>query len=166
MYKDQDVSYLVDVNDSVRAYEERGKESCTRQSQYDQGMEALTTMDRTQQVEVLHGTITTYTHAHRYIHPDTDTYIHMDRTQQVEVLHGTFTTYTHARTEIHTNRHINMDLRHQVEVLHGTSTTYARAHTQIIHTHTQIYIQTHYIQTHKHAHTHTQNYSCYAILYL
>lgn len=54
MYDKLKVSFLQDPNDSVAAYEERGKGKCKR-SRYDQGMEALSNMDRVQQGEMMHG---------------------------------------------------------------------------------------------------------------
>ncbi|XP_011671114.2 putative E3 ubiquitin-protein ligase UBR7 [Strongylocentrotus purpuratus] len=54
MYDRLKVSFLQDPNDSVAAYEERGKGKRKR-SQYDQGMEALSNMDRVQQGEMMHG---------------------------------------------------------------------------------------------------------------
>ena len=52
MYADHGVSYLLASDDTVHAYEERGQK---RSSDYDRGMEALSTMDRSHQVEMLHG---------------------------------------------------------------------------------------------------------------
>nr|XP_054758560.1 putative E3 ubiquitin-protein ligase UBR7 [Lytechinus pictus] len=54
MYDRLNVSFLQDPTDSVAAYEERGKGKRKR-SQYDQGMEALSNMDRVQQGEMMHG---------------------------------------------------------------------------------------------------------------
>ena len=43
---------MLDEGDPVDVYEEKGKKNV---SQYDQGMEALSNMNRIQQVEVIHG---------------------------------------------------------------------------------------------------------------
>lgn len=55
MYKDLEVSYLTSESDSINAYEARGKKAPGDGSQYEQGMKALSTMDRVQQVEVIQG---------------------------------------------------------------------------------------------------------------
>ena len=57
MYDRLAVSFLQDAEDTVIAYEERGKGKRKR-SQYDQGMEALSNMNRVQQAEMLYGEIT------------------------------------------------------------------------------------------------------------
>ncbi|XP_071486994.1 putative E3 ubiquitin-protein ligase UBR7 [Diadema antillarum] len=54
MYARLGVAFLQDGGDTVVAYEERGKVK-RKGSQYDQGMEALSSMNRVQQVEMLHG---------------------------------------------------------------------------------------------------------------
>ena len=46
---------MSDESDTVHAYEVRGKEKSTPTSQYDKGLQALSNMNRLQQVEVLHG---------------------------------------------------------------------------------------------------------------
>ena len=55
MYEREGVSYLLDLTDTISAYESRGKEKHSS-SHYQQGLEALSSMNRTQQVEVIHGT--------------------------------------------------------------------------------------------------------------
>ena len=52
MYAEKLVSFLMDDSESVLAYERRG---LNRTSQYEQGIEALSSMGRVQQVEMLHG---------------------------------------------------------------------------------------------------------------
>lgn len=55
MYSAQKVSFLLDEEDSVGAYEERGVErSRSEGSQYERGMKALQSMNRFQAVEALH----------------------------------------------------------------------------------------------------------------
>lgn len=51
LYEAEKVSFLLDEEDTVEAYEAKGKR---RSSQYVQGMEALSSMGRVQQVEALH----------------------------------------------------------------------------------------------------------------
>ena len=51
MYDEAKVAFLTDENDSVTAYEERGR--LEGKSQYDKGMEELSKMDRTKQVELM-----------------------------------------------------------------------------------------------------------------
>merc|ERR1711988_1532457 len=54
VYAPRGVSYLLEEEDTVQAYEERGrKRRCS--SDYDRGMEALGSMERPQQVEMIHG---------------------------------------------------------------------------------------------------------------
>lgn len=55
MYLDRNIEFLTDENDTVESYELRGKQKSTPSSQYDKGLQALSNMDRVQQVEVLHG---------------------------------------------------------------------------------------------------------------
>ncbi len=55
MYDRGGVSFLLDLNDTVYAYEQKGKVSTTAGSSHDQGMQALYSMNRVQQVEVLTG---------------------------------------------------------------------------------------------------------------
>ncbi|XP_076098227.1 putative E3 ubiquitin-protein ligase UBR7 [Mytilus galloprovincialis] len=55
VYCDQGIEFLSDESDTVHAYEVRGKEKSTPTSQYDKGLQALSNMNRLQQVEVLHG---------------------------------------------------------------------------------------------------------------
>ena len=55
MYIEQAVEFLPDESDTVHAYELRGKQKSTPSSQYDKGLQALSNMNRVQQVEVLHG---------------------------------------------------------------------------------------------------------------
>ena len=54
MYKDSCLEFLVDEADTVHNYEQRGRNK-TASSQYEKGMRALSSMNRVQQVEVLHG---------------------------------------------------------------------------------------------------------------
>ena len=53
VYERLHVSYLLDDSDMIAAYEERGRRR--HGSQYEDGMQALSGMDRVQQVEMLHG---------------------------------------------------------------------------------------------------------------
>ncbi|XP_033638095.1 putative E3 ubiquitin-protein ligase UBR7 [Asterias rubens] len=55
LYEREQISFLLDEFDTVSAYEERGKVKHAGSSQYQRGMDALTTLNRVQQVEVLHG---------------------------------------------------------------------------------------------------------------
>ncbi|XP_072032460.1 putative E3 ubiquitin-protein ligase UBR7 [Amphiura filiformis] len=56
MYEEKYVAFLTDSADSVLAYEQRGlSRQTSSSSQYEQGMEALSNMNRIQQVEMLHG---------------------------------------------------------------------------------------------------------------
>ena len=48
------IAYLTDELDTIAAYEERGKHMSVTSS-YDKGLEALQTMNRVQQVELVHG---------------------------------------------------------------------------------------------------------------
>ncbi|KAI0209019.1 putative E3 ubiquitin-protein ligase UBR7 [Lamellibrachia satsuma] len=52
MYNKSQVTFLLDEDDSIRAYEDRGK-ARTSGTQYESGMRVLSNMDRVQQVEVL-----------------------------------------------------------------------------------------------------------------
>ena len=54
MYNKSQVTFLLDEDDSIRAYEDRGK-ARTSGTQYESGMRVLSNMDRVQQVEVLTG---------------------------------------------------------------------------------------------------------------
>ncbi|XP_038075037.1 putative E3 ubiquitin-protein ligase UBR7 isoform X2 [Patiria miniata] len=54
LYESRQVSFLMDEADTVLAYELRGKVKHAGTSQYQMGMEALTTLNRVQQVEVIH----------------------------------------------------------------------------------------------------------------
>ncbi|XP_071787842.1 putative E3 ubiquitin-protein ligase UBR7 isoform X2 [Asterias amurensis] len=55
LYEREQISFLLDEFDTVSAYEERGKVKHAGSSQYQRGMDALTTLNRVQQVEVIHG---------------------------------------------------------------------------------------------------------------
>ncbi|OWF55413.1 putative E3 ubiquitin-protein ligase UBR7 [Mizuhopecten yessoensis] len=55
MYKDRGITFVVDESDTVMAYEKRGQDKQTPSSQYDKGLQALSSMDRVQQVEVIQG---------------------------------------------------------------------------------------------------------------
>lgn len=54
MYKERSLEFLIDESDTVHNYEQRGRDK-TASSQYEKGMQALSSMNRVQQVEVLHG---------------------------------------------------------------------------------------------------------------
>lgn len=56
MYEKGNVSFLIDISDTVHAYEEQGKAKAlenAEESQYEQGMKALSSLERTQQVEAI-----------------------------------------------------------------------------------------------------------------
>ncbi|XP_002737027.2 putative E3 ubiquitin-protein ligase UBR7 [Saccoglossus kowalevskii] len=55
LYEEKHVAFLTDLKDTVHQYEEHGKSKQTDGSQYEQGIRALSNMDRVQQVEVMHG---------------------------------------------------------------------------------------------------------------
>lgn len=54
MYVEKKVLFLLDDEDTVHSYEEQGKAKNDCQSRYDQGMQALSQMDRIRQVEAIH----------------------------------------------------------------------------------------------------------------
>lgn len=54
LYSTLDVGFLVDETDPVQHYEDKGKAQTTS-SQYDTGMQALSSMDRVQLGEMIHG---------------------------------------------------------------------------------------------------------------
>lgn len=53
-YKTLNVEYLLDIEDTVHSYVEQGKKKNT-ETMYERGMKALSTLDRTQQVNVITG---------------------------------------------------------------------------------------------------------------
>lgn len=57
MYKSSKVSFITDEEDTVAAYEARGKarkaQAGAGPSQYERGMEALSSLDRVQQMEAI-----------------------------------------------------------------------------------------------------------------
>lgn len=56
MYEKESVSFLTDLSDTVHAYEEKGKAKNLEnasESQYEQGMKALSSLERTKQVEAI-----------------------------------------------------------------------------------------------------------------
>lgn len=58
IYEAEGVSYLTDLQDTVQYYEEQGKAKVANgqgNSQYDHAMRALSQLDRTAQIEALHG---------------------------------------------------------------------------------------------------------------
>ncbi|XP_061172829.1 putative E3 ubiquitin-protein ligase UBR7 [Saccostrea echinata] len=55
MYKEKGLEFLTDESDTVHNYEQRGRDKAVSSSQYDKGLQALSSMNRVQQVEVLHG---------------------------------------------------------------------------------------------------------------
>ena len=57
MYSDKEIEFLCDECDTVHYYETKGKEEATPASQYAKGMQALSNMDRIQQVEMLQGIV-------------------------------------------------------------------------------------------------------------
>ena len=58
MYKEQGVEFLMDDTDTIVAYENRGQSRREQQSSsYDSGLNALNSLGRVQQIEILHGKI-------------------------------------------------------------------------------------------------------------
>ena len=56
MYKEQDVEFLMDDSDTIIAYEDRGQSRREQQSSsYDSSLNALNSLGRVQQIEILHG---------------------------------------------------------------------------------------------------------------
>ena len=55
MYKTENIEFLIDEQDTVEYYEEKGKAK-TRHSHNDRLMMALSSLDRVQQIEALQGT--------------------------------------------------------------------------------------------------------------
>ena len=56
MYKEQDVEFLMDESDTIISYEDRGQSRREQQaSSYDSGLNALNSLGRVQQIEILHG---------------------------------------------------------------------------------------------------------------
>lgn len=56
MYEKEKVSYLIDMQDTVHFYEEKGKAKAlenSTESQYERGMKALSSLDRVKQVEAI-----------------------------------------------------------------------------------------------------------------
>lgn len=60
LYETQGLSFLLDDQDTVHAYEEQGKangETGQPSSRYEQGLKALSSLDRIKQVEAIEGEI-------------------------------------------------------------------------------------------------------------
>lgn len=55
-YEASSIAFLLNEDDTVHAYEERGKKKRGTTSDYDEGLKALSSMNRIQQVEVVQGT--------------------------------------------------------------------------------------------------------------
>ncbi|XP_014681597.1 PREDICTED: putative E3 ubiquitin-protein ligase UBR7 [Priapulus caudatus] len=55
LYDELDVAFLLDEADTITEYERRGKGGSNGASQYEQGMAALSSMNRIQQVEMIRG---------------------------------------------------------------------------------------------------------------
>lgn len=58
LYETQGLSFLMDDQDTVQAYEEQGKasgENGQPSSRYEQGLKALSSLDRIKQVEAIEG---------------------------------------------------------------------------------------------------------------
>ncbi|XP_030382952.1 putative E3 ubiquitin-protein ligase UBR7 [Scaptodrosophila lebanonensis] len=53
LYKAQSVEFLTDVEDSAKSYEERGMKRAKDNSSYEQGIRALATIGRTQQIDAI-----------------------------------------------------------------------------------------------------------------
>ena len=55
MYKDQNVLFLMDESDTVKAYETRGMDKKTPTTKQDQERKILQGMNHTQQIEMIQG---------------------------------------------------------------------------------------------------------------
>lgn len=55
MYKDKDITFLIDESDTVHAYEEMGRNSASNMSDQDSTASVLAGMNRVQQIEVVRG---------------------------------------------------------------------------------------------------------------
>lgn len=53
LYKELAVEFLLDVEDSAKTYEERGMKRAEENSSYEQGIRALASIDRTQQIDAI-----------------------------------------------------------------------------------------------------------------
>ncbi|XP_013118281.1 putative E3 ubiquitin-protein ligase UBR7 [Stomoxys calcitrans] len=53
VYRGEKVEYLLDAEDSAKSYEERGKQKAAAESSYEQGIRALASIDRVQQIDVI-----------------------------------------------------------------------------------------------------------------
>lgn len=53
VYKKEKVEYLLDSEDSAKSYEERGMQKAAAESSYEQGIRALASIDRVQQIDVI-----------------------------------------------------------------------------------------------------------------
>ncbi|XP_034669503.1 putative E3 ubiquitin-protein ligase UBR7 [Drosophila subobscura] len=53
LFKEFAVEFLLDVDDSAKTYEERGMQRAVENSSYEQGMRALSSIDRTQQIDAI-----------------------------------------------------------------------------------------------------------------
>ena len=58
MYKEQGFEFLMDESDTIIAYEDRGQSRRDQQStSYDSSLNALNSLGRVQQIEILHGKV-------------------------------------------------------------------------------------------------------------
>ncbi|XP_068140697.1 putative E3 ubiquitin-protein ligase UBR7 [Drosophila tropicalis] len=53
LYKEQSIEFLLDAEDSAKSYEERGIKRGEENSSYEQGIRALASIDRTQQIDAI-----------------------------------------------------------------------------------------------------------------
>lgn len=53
LYKELAVEFLLDAEDSAKTYEERGMKRAEENSSYEQGIRALASIDRTQQIDAI-----------------------------------------------------------------------------------------------------------------
>lgn len=53
IYKEQSVEFLLDADDSAKSYEERGMKRAQENSSYEQGIRALASIGRTQQIDAI-----------------------------------------------------------------------------------------------------------------
>ncbi|XP_036329425.1 putative E3 ubiquitin-protein ligase UBR7, partial [Rhagoletis pomonella] len=58
LYKSEKVEFLLDIEDSAKSYEERGKQRGATETTYEQGIRALASIGRVQQIDA----ITEYNH--------------------------------------------------------------------------------------------------------
>ena len=60
LYNSKGVSFITNEDDTVRVYEDKGRRMQGDNSSFDKGMQALNSMDRINQVEILTGRTNSY----------------------------------------------------------------------------------------------------------